>query len=138
MNRLNFETVKKTAVIILLLIYGSATIGATVHLHYCMNKFAGWSLGHGKDEKCGKCGMEEKDKGSCCKDEHKHFKLKTDHQKSSAAQLISLNADPALFVPVVDFDIPACPTIIENFPFSHAPPGIGGAKLHLLHCLFLI
>jgi hypothetical protein len=48
---------KKTAVILLLLIYGSATMGATVHMHYCMNEFVSWSLLHSKDDICGRCGM---------------------------------------------------------------------------------
>ena len=129
---------KKTAVILLLLIYGSATIGATVHLHYCMNEFVGWNLFHGKDDTCGKCGMSEKDKEGCCKDEHKHFKVKADHQKSNIAQLISFVATPALVAPVIDFDIHSYSTITETYPTSHAPPDISRKRLHILYGVFLI
>jgi hypothetical protein len=132
--------VKKTAVILLLLIYGSATMGATVHLHYCMNEFVGWSFFHGKDDKCGKCGMEEKDKdkGSCCKDEHKHFKLKADHQKSNASQLINFNATPVLIAPVIDFYIHSYSPVTETYPTSHAPPDINRKRLHILYGVFLV
>jgi hypothetical protein len=130
--------VKKTVVILLLLIYGSATTGATVHLHYCMDEFVGWSLFHGKDDICGKCGMEEKDNEGCCKDEHKQFKLKTDHQKAAVTQLIHFVTAPALFEPVIDFSFHTIICINESYPTCHAPPDIGNGKLHILHCVFLI
>ncbi len=130
--------VKKTAVILLLLIYGSATMGATAHLHYCMDEFVGWSLFHRKDDKCGKCRMEEKDKDGCCKDEHKHFKLKTDHQKADVAQFISLATTPILSEPIIDFSFQSSINITENYPTCHAPPDIDSERLHVLHCVFLI
>ena len=129
---------KKTVVILLLLIYGSATMGATVHLHYCMNEFVGWSLLHSKDDKCGKCGMSEKDKEGCCKDEHKHFKLKADHQKSNVTQPIFFITTPVLFIPVVDFDIHSYSTITKTYPTSHAPPYINRKQFHILYGVFLI
>lgn len=128
---------KKIVVILLLLIYGSATMGATIHMHYCMNEFVGWSLWHGEKEKeCGKCGMKEK-KGGCCKDEHKQVKLKTEHQKSATAQYIQFLDVPALITPVADFSFKVTPTSLA-FPVSNAPPKIPGERLYILHCVFLI
>jgi len=129
--------VKKIVVILLLLIYGSATMGATIHMHYCMNDFVGWSLWHGEKEKeCGKCGMKEK-KGGCCKDEHKQVKLKTEHQKSATAQYIQFLDVPALITPVADFSFKVTPTSLA-FPVSNAPPKIPRERLYILHCVFLI
>jgi hypothetical protein len=129
--------VKKIVVILLLLIYGSATMGATIHMHYCMNEFVGWSLWHGEKEKeCGKCGMKEK-KGGCCKDEHKQVKLKTEHQKSATAQYIQFLDVPALITPVADFSFKVTPTSLA-FPVSNAPPKIPRERLYILHCVFLI
>lgn len=113
-------------------------MGATVYMHYCMDEFAGWSLFNGKNEKCGKCGMEEKDKGGCCKDEHKQFKLKIDHQKAEVAEFINLFISPVLSVPVVDFNFISLLNIAESFPTCHAPPDIGQEKLYVLHCVFLV
>ena len=137
-NRHNFAKVKKIAVILLLLIYGSATTGSTAHLHYCMDEFVGWSLFHSKDDKCGKCGMEENDKEGCCKDEHKHFKLKTDHQKTGVAQFINFVTAPALSEPISDFSFQSILCINERYPTCHAPPDLDNEKLHVLHCVFLI
>jgi hypothetical protein len=129
--------VKKIVVIFLLLIYDFTTIGATVHLHYCMNEFVSWSLWHGKDDnKCGKCGMKEK-KGGCCKDEHKQFKLKTDHQKSAVAQYVQLLDAPALLTPVAAFNFKVN-AVTLNFPVSNAPPKIPRERLYILNCVFLI
>jgi hypothetical protein len=130
--------VKKTVVTLLLLIYGFTTMGATIYLHYCMNELVGWSLLHDKNETCGKCGMEEKDKGGCCKDEHKHFKLKVDHQKSSVSQLVTFITTPVLITPAVDFDIHSYSTVTETYPTTHAPPDIVRKRLHILHGVFLI
>ena len=129
---------KKIAVILLLIIYGSATIGATAHLHYCMDEFVGWSLFHEKDNKCGKCGMKEKGKDGCCKDEHKNLKLKTDHHKAYAFQFINLVTTPGLIESVIDFRLHSKLNIDESNPTCNAPPSIGNKRLHLLHCVFVI
>jgi hypothetical protein len=121
-----------------MLIYGSATIGATVHLHYCMDEFVGWSLFHSNDDKCGKCGMEEKDKDGCCKDEHKQLKLKTDHQKAAVAQSINLVTAAVLFEPVIDFNFQSIVRLNESYPTCHAPPDNGNINFHVLYCVFLI
>lgn len=128
---------KKIVVILLLLIYGTATMGATIHMHYCMNKFVGWSLWHSKKEKeCGKCGMKEKKKG-CCKDEHKQVKLKAEHQKSNAAQYIQLLDFPALITPIADFNFNIISTSLV-LPVSNGPPKIPVERLYIRNCVFLI
>ena len=102
-----------------------------------MNEFVGWSLWHGKnDNKCGKCGMKEK-KGGCCKDEHKQFKLKTEHQKSATAQYIQFLDVPALVTPPTEFSFKLA-SVSLNFPVSNAPPKIPKERLYILHCVFLI
>lgn len=128
---------KKIVVILLLLIYGSATMGTTIHMHYCMNEFVGWSLWqHEKDKECGKCGMKEK-KGSCCQDEHKQIKLKTEHPKSVTAQYIPFLDVPALLTPVADFSFKGT-SVSLSFPLSKVPPKIPRERLYTLHCVFLI
>ena len=112
-------------------------MGATIHLHYCMNEFVSWSLWHGeKDSKCSKCGMKEK-KGGCCKDEHKQVKLKTEHQKSGVVQYFQLLDAPALVTPIADFSFKVA-AVSLTFPVSNAPPKIPRERLYVLHCVFLI
>ena len=129
---------KKAVVILLILFYGSSTIGATVHMHYCMNELVGWSLLHDEDETCDRCGMAEKDKEGCCKDEHKHFKLKVDHQKANVSHQVAFIVIPALLAPIVDFDIHSYSNIAESHPTSHAPPDMIRKRLHILYGVFLI
>jgi hypothetical protein len=122
---------------LLLLIYGTASMGATIHLHYCMNEFVGSSLWHGeKDNKCGKCGMKEK-KGGCCKDEHKQLKLKTEHQKSAIAPYFQLLDAPALVTPIAAFNFKGTVAPL-TFTLSHAPPNTPEERLYILHCIFII
>lgn len=128
---------KKTVVILLLLIYGSASMGATVHLHYCMNKLVGWSLWDSDEEECGRCGMKE-DKTGCCKDEHKHFKLKADHQKAAGAALVNFDLTPVTIIPTPVFNFQAFVKGTESYSACHAPPDIGDTPLHILHCVFLL
>lgn len=137
-NCFNFDLMKKTVVILLMLIYGFATMGATVHLHYCMNEFVGWSLLGSKGNKCGKCGMGEKDKEGCCKDEHKQFKLKTDHQHAGVTAFLIIVLAPAITTPVPYFNFQPFLQIAEGSSTCHAPPTPGDIKLHALYCVFLI
>jgi len=128
--------VKKILIIIILMIYGSATMGATIHLHYCMNKYVGSSLWHGKDDnKCGKCGMKDK-KDGCCKDEHKQAKLTTDHQKA-ATQFIDVLEAPAFISSLIDVVVKVSSASV-SYPNSTGPPKTLRGRLYILNCVFLI
>jgi hypothetical protein len=129
--------VKKIVVILLMFTYGSATIGATVHLHYCMNKLVGWSLWYNEKEECIGCGMKE-DKTGCCKDEHKYFKIKVDHQKAAVAAFITNIFTPAVVASYTDSNFQPFLKATEDYSPCHAPPDIGLTKLHVLHGVFLI
>ena len=112
-------------------------MGATVHLHYCMNEFVGWSLIQNKNEECGKCGMKEKDNG-CCKDEHKFIKNNSDQKTAeSGFQLIKLIA---VALPVYFVEIPTVnfPSVTEENPISHALPRSCGVAVYIRNCVFLI
>jgi hypothetical protein len=54
------STMKKLFVAILAILYLSTSTGATLHVHYCMGRLAGWGLGHNNSKTCGKCGMEKR------------------------------------------------------------------------------
>lgn len=82
--------------------------------------------------------MEEKDYGTCCKDEHKHFKLTVDQSKSDVTQIITFVATLVLYVPVIDFDFQSYAVITEKYPACHAPPGMAKERLHVIYGVFLI
>src|ERR1041385_6944106 len=78
---------KRLVTAILALIYMGTSIGATMHMHYCMGKFAGWSLSITESVSCPKCGMEKvlvKAKG-CCSDEQQTIKTSTDQKAAETS-----------------------------------------------------
>jgi hypothetical protein len=132
--------VKKAFIILLLFSYSVATMGATVHLHFCMNEYVGASLWHSTNSQCGKCGMKEdaKKKG-CCKDEHKQYKLKTDHQKGNSTDVIQFVTNPFLLAPTANYVLQILDSnCLNNYCNYHPPPNIHNQNLQVLYCTFLI
>ena len=78
---------KKILVSIFAVFYLASTVGATVHLHYCMDKLINWSLMKSDGDKCDKCGMKKD--GGCCKDEQKFVKNNFD-QKATESSIDAL------------------------------------------------
>jgi hypothetical protein len=96
---------QKFVITILAVIYMGTSIGATVQLHYCMDKLVGWGLTNKLPEKCGKCGMSKQASQGCCHDEQKEIKIATDQKISEASFTFSkikwvqpLNYSPAINV----------------------------------------
>ena len=125
---------KKILVSILAAFYLASSVGATVHLHYCMDKLINWSLLKADGDKCDKCGMKKDD--GCCKDEHKFVKNSVDQKatESSIEILQSLTAT----VPVSDFNLSEFySSIVHKFPVSHAPP-VSDREIYIRNCVFRI
>ncbi len=130
---------KRIIVFVVLCIYGFASIGATVHYHYCMDEYVGWNIIEKDNKKCGKCGMkEDATKKGCCKDEHKEFKLKTDHQKSSAANFAKVFFVPLEIPHYQDYKIALLHVTKLCCNNYHPPPDIGIQNVQILYCIFLI
>ena len=124
---------KKIVVSILAVFYLSSTIGATVHLHYCMDRLINQSLFNSGGDQCGKCGMEKD--GDCCKDEQKLVKNTTDQKiAESANQLIPVTTSGS-FVNVSEI-VFAC-SFTGKHPVIHAPPGSSN-EIYLRNCIFRI
>jgi hypothetical protein len=132
---------KKFITAILAVLYLGTSSGATIHMHYCMGKLAGWGFSHSKSKTCPKCGMEKKDKADkgCCKDEHKFLKndaaQKLAENNLQLLQLFSV-AIPSQFVELPEIDFP---TVTEENPISHAPPSrTYGVAIYIFKRSFLI
>ena len=131
---------KKFFVTILAILYLATTTGATVHMHYCMDKLVEQNLWHSEKEQCGNCGMEKSQQADdgCCKDEHKQVKLENDHYKSGVAfQAMQLSA---IALPVYFNQFPSVtfPSVTEENPRSHAPPRSYGLAIYKRNCVFRI
>lgn len=127
---------KKFIVAILAFSYLVTSIGATIHLHYCMDKLVTWSLSDSTEgDKCENCGMKKED--NCCKDEKKVVKNITD-QKTSETFILNL----AVFIAVIpsfasyELDFYSSTTSGNNTP--HAPPIESNQEIYLRNCVFLI
>lgn len=61
-RRKPFQDMKKLVAIAFLLVYFTATTGATITMHYCMGELRSGKLWHAgeKKEVCPTCGMEKK------------------------------------------------------------------------------
>lgn len=131
---------KKFIVAILSFLYLATSTGATVQLHYCMDKLVGWDINAELSHKCSKCGMEKSspNKKGCCKDEQKQVKLQNDQKLTEASinlMLLSSQAAPAGFNA---FASEPLLSITHKFPVSHAPPRKGVVETYLMNCNFRI
>ena len=127
---------KKTLVSILAIFYLASSVGATVHLHYCMDKLISWSLSKGDGDRCDKCGMKKE--GGCCKDENKFVKNSVDQNiKGPAVQFLrtlSVNAPS----PFINLSENSSFCRIGEYPICHAAPPISAGDIYILNCVFRI
>ena len=96
---------KKVLTTILAFVYLSTSMGATIHLHYCMGKLVSWGLISHDSKNCGICGMPKKaDSRPCisakmegCKEEGNQGKTSEDQKiVSSGWQFIRLFSAPVV------------------------------------------
>jgi len=132
---------KKFIVAILAMSYLSSSIGATIHLHYCMGKLVEWSFSFNKkdNEKCSKCGMKKnQSKTGCCKDEHRQLKIEKDQKISQSLSHLNkaLPEITSVSIPVYSFSLPNCST--QEYPKNNAPPRSWNGSLHIINCVFRI
>jgi hypothetical protein len=143
------KPVKKFFATILALLYLAASIGATVHFHYCMDKLVAWGFDKDKTspKACPYCGMEKstadkhcvKEANGCCKDEQKQIQVDKDQKAPTATfsfvkPIFHLSTD---YLPI-DLSSPAFTSLIVEYPTSHAPPRTEDVSLFLRNCVFRI
>ena len=128
---------KKFIIAILAVLYLGTTTGTTVHLHYCMDKLAGWSLTNEEMERCGKCGMEKKgdQPNSCCKDKQQFLKNDKDQKNTTPFQLLPL---PVVDLPVnfIEFNEPLTLDNFKTSVRSNAPPPGSGISIYKRNCVY--
>ena len=125
---------KKILVSILAVFYFTSSVGATVHLHYCMDELINWSLLNSDGNKCEKCGMEKD--GGCCKDENKFVNNNVDQKiAESSIQLkqMAAVATPAIFIYTSEYHFNS---IIQESHPSHAPLRNDGVGVYILNSVF--
>lgn len=137
---------KKFAAAILAVIYLSTSVGATVHLHYCMGKLFSWSLFDKDAKNCGKCGMPKYNKDNhcvsltegCCKDTETHFQLDKDQKTTESNNVLSILTVAALPVATIILPDHFVNAHIAGYPTANAPPDPDKIPLFLRNCTFRI
>ena len=129
---------KKIVATIFLLSYFVGSSGATIQLHYCMDKLIGWSLTAKEKSKCDKCGMEKKIQKGCCHDESKPVKL----DKAYKASFISFDLlkiqHPIQKLAPEDFEYLYVFDPLTSHPNSNAPPIQRQTSIYIFNSVFRI
>ncbi len=128
---------KKFIIAILAVLYLGTTTGATIHMHYCMDKLAGWSLTHEENDLCGKCGMDKTgdEPNSCCKDEQQFLKNDKDQKSTTPFQLLPLqdvDIPPSFFEFIAPLQLDGIKTSIR----SNGPPPGPGISIYKRNCVY--
>lgn len=129
---------KKFFAAILTLLYFASTSGATVHLHYCMDKLVDAKLWSSNKEACSKCGMVKSPKSDndCCKEKQQQVKVEKEHQKTET-EFQTLH--PVAPLPSYgELTTVSLSSITEENPTSNAPPRSCGPALYKRNCVFRI
>jgi len=137
---------KKVFVSILAILYLATSMGATVHLHYCMGRLVSWGLAAHSENICDFCGMQKMDASAscmvgaknCCHEESKQFKndkdQKTGQDFFQAMQFVPARAD----LPLAAWIDPIVPSFVLSRPVPHGPPSSTAIPVFLRNCDFRI
>ncbi len=129
---------KKLIASIFIIIYFVTSTGATVQLHYCMDKLVSWDVNGKNKANCGECNMEKKGHKGCCHDENKLIKIEKDYKTSSAYfDFLKLSAQLSTSFDIKQETIPVF-NISISFPLAHAPPRAEKVPIYLSNCIFRI
>lgn len=132
---------KKCLAFILILLYCSTSVGASMYMHYCMGQLADAGLLQDKTKTCGHCGMDKKEAkdNGCCTEEHKFLKNTSDQKTTDLSFSIKQFAAAAEPVSFIVFQQNDLPTVTEVNPLSNAPPhGNYSNAYYILHRSLLI
>jgi hypothetical protein len=134
---------KKFIVSILAVLYMGTSIGATIHLHYCMGQLVDWGLCERGNSVCSKCGMEKTNPGidlGCCKDEFKQIKNNKDQKLTDNFTFTQINKAVKEIGPVCfpTYSVSLSETTRNEIPIANGPPRSCITSLHKINCVFRI
>jgi hypothetical protein len=128
---------KKVAVSILILLYFSTSIGATIRMHFCMGELVSWTLNTiVKDDKCSKCDM--KCEKGCCEEKSQVVKIDKDQKVAIATFEFSkstFQVEPTIYQ---NWQASMISFTVVDFPKANAPPDKGKVPLFVRNGAFLI
>ena len=129
---------KKFFVTIFAILYLAVSCGATVNMHYCMNRLMSWDLSPTSKSKCGSCGMEKAGHKGCCHDEHKQIKIEKDQKASESSFQKNITSTDAALTSLFSLAVVYPNSTVLDNPSTHAPPLSGAVPIFVLNCNFRI
>jgi hypothetical protein len=127
---------KKITIILLMLVYGLSSTGATVHLHYCCGKLDDISFSQKTKKGCttSKTAVCKK---NCCDNRHIELKLKADQEPAAKwVQSFKLLQAPAILA-VSDVTFINRQQPVNEYPTG--PPLLSpSVPIFIKHCVFRI
>ena len=137
---------KRILAAILAFLYLSTSMGATIHLHYCMGKLISWGLINHDSKNCAVCGMEKQNgmkpgvssNKNCCRDEHKTIATGKDKKLNDIeCRIVKLSPDATIlyFQDVTTF---RGSSVSTEYPNTNAPPYTDRQPIFLLNRNFRI
>ncbi len=136
-NATKMKRVFKSIVILLLaVVYIAASMGFSVHSHYCCGKKVSTTFWEKKNKcACGKTGKPKR----CCRDEVTTFKIQDNHKNTTAS--FAHKSVPEIFSHTflrAFQSVVSTEPVFENTYHNTIPPLIGDVPLFLRHRLLLI
>ena len=128
---------KRLIATIFLVIYFVTSSGATIQLHYCMDKLMSWDVNGSSQSKCGTCGMKKKGHKGCCHDENRFIKIEKAHQASTLLYFLQ-KFNPEFSSIALPNSIGRVVNPILSHPSNHAPPGLLKVPLYISNSVFRI
>jgi len=137
---------KKALATILAIIYLSTSMGATIHLHYCMGKLVAWGLLDRDNKDCVSCGMPKQQASEgcmvamkgCCHDEHKQIKNEKDQKADQASLEYAKIFTPVAILSYNTWTDPFVASPVQTLPVIKGPPLITDIPVFLRNCNFRI
>jgi hypothetical protein len=123
--------VKRTALILLTVIYLLSCVGIGVNRFYCCGKLASVTLTYVTAD-------HTDNKGNCCKHQIKSFKVKDTHVNVASFVLNDLSAVILPSLSTWNSIIPVNEQIAAIGYQSHAPPGNPAIPIYTLNCAYRI
>jgi hypothetical protein len=115
--------------------YMAVSSGMAMEVHYCMGKESGKEFFAADSKKCSKCGM--KNRKGCCHDEHKFYKLGTDHKTVSSDISFGI-PDQVIVIPHFSYDQFLQQSFATAKPANNSPPHYSQPDLCIRNCTFRI
>lgn len=126
---------KKYIIILLMLVYGLPSTGASLYLHYCCGKLdaVSFSVQHKEG-----CTQKEADSKTCCNNFAIDLKLDADQQPFAPwIHFLPAATAPVTSLPVWQITVPFTEVLI-NTPSTGPPVTASSPPVYLKNCLFRI